>query len=210
MGNTNSTSSRTNIETNILQAANNNCQVTAAANVTNDTFIAHGDIDASQIVDTSFSCAISNTFDATITNVIQDAIKQTATTENGILLPSFGADSNTVNINENIGNVISQMMNNNCVVINEANSTGSFYYSQTGSITANQSVINGTQNSCNMTNMATASAANTVQNTVTQTASITNALTTIIIVLAICGTVGAVGVKAFSKAPVAKSGGAAK
>lgn len=201
MGNVNSSSMRTDISTNILQKANNVCSDTANNNISNTTIIAAGNIDIDQTIKANFACALANTFDATITNTITDSIKQTATTENGVILPSVGSDSNYSSMNENIRNNISQILNNTCTITKGNNISGDFIVSKTGSVNITQDIINtnGGLDTCNIQNTVSASAANAVSNTAEQTASITNALTSIVTVLAICGMLTAVGTQAFKK-----------
>lgn len=201
MGNSNSVSNRNDIETNILQASNNTCEATYSVVSEGNTFIAGGDINASQQITQSFACTVTNTFDATIINSITDTIKQTASVENGLILPSIGFNDNSSSVNDNVRNTISQITNNTCIVNKSSLAEGNFYMAG-GSITQNQSIIGGTTDSCTMNNIMSAAAANTLVTTETQTASVTNAITTIVIVIAICATISAVGVQAFSKAPV--------
>jgi len=203
MGNINSSNARTDIETNILQQANNTCGASYVDALNNDVLIAASDININQTISGNFVCTIANTFDATITNTITDSIKLSATTENGLLLPSFGSNSNYSNINENVQNSITQILNNTCTVAKSISQNGDFEFSLGGGININQDLQigngNGNPDTCNIQNMITASASTAVSNTVAETAAITNAITTIVIVLAVCGTITAVGTQAFKK-----------
>jgi len=203
MGNINSSNARTDIQTNILQEAQNSCSENDTNTMDDDVFIASSDINITQTIKGNFICTIANTFDATITNTITDSIKLSATTENGLIFPSFGSNSNYSNINENIQNSITQILNNTCTINRVNDESNNFYFSANGGINLSQDTEigngNGSSDTCNIQNMITASASTAVSNTVTETAAITNAITTIVIVLAICGTITAVGTQAFKK-----------
>ena len=190
MGNYNSTTARTDIENDISQTANNSCASTSSDVFSNNTVIGQN-IDFEQILNVPFSCAMTNTFDATVSNVVTDSIKQSATTENGIIFPSFGSNTNIANVSENIRNSITQIMNNTCVYSASNVATGNMFVAK-GDIKVIQSIDPGSATSCTITNTASASASNVVSNTVSQTAAITNALTTIILILVVGSTVAAV------------------
>jgi citrate lyase gamma subunit len=190
MGNNNSSFDRTDIETNILQSAVSNCTVNAKNEANNNTFI---NTSVDQKINIGYTCTMNNQFDAQISNIITDTVKQTATTENGIIFPSFGNNSNTSVIDEHIASTITQIMSNNC--------SATFDNSFDNNVDINGGKLNQTLSGtadCAISNLATAASTNTVSNTTSQTAAITNALTTIILGLAICGTIGAIGVAAFS------------
>lgn len=199
MGNYNSTAIRTDIENDILQSSKNVCTIKVSQSITGSVFVSDGDINIRDMDNMPLSCVITNTFDAQVSNSIADSIKQTASTENGLLLPSAGANTNIANISENIRNRISQIMNNSCSLTTAQDITNSVLISKNGSINITQDNNQGAFSSCQMQNTASATVVNSVSNTVAQTATITNAITSIILILTIGGTIAAIGTKAFGE-----------
>lgn len=206
MGNFNSTTVNNDIETNILQSASNVCKFEANPSIIKSTFIGTDNITiVNEVNSVGTQCTINNTLDSSVSNVVSNVLSQTASTENGILLPSFGANTNIANINTNVGTTISQLITNTCLTSQDPLIDGVF--ASGANITVENEVNDTGTLNCAITNIARATVANDISNSVTQAALITNAITTIVTMIVI-GVVAVATMKAiFAKKDTPKGKG---
>jgi len=197
MGNNNSSSINNNLENSILQASSTTCSI-AAVNDFNNNFLVADNISISQLATQDAACSISNTFDATVLNTIKNTSQQTASAESGFIFPSIQFNNNSSSMDTNVSNNIAQIMTNNCTITANNSEDNNVMYAS-GDIVISQTIPPGTKGNCAIQNMASVSVSNDLSNYNTQTASITNAITQIVLILAVCGTITAVGMAAFKK-----------
>lgn len=186
MGNYNSIVANTSIDTDMVQISNNTCSQKNNAEISNNFFVAGGDVNLGvEVTGNDFSCTIYNNFDESVINSIVNSMSQSASSESGLVWPfPSGLNSNSTSINNNISTHMQQIMTNNCSSVNEITFNNNFVSSTKGAINAHF-IISGNPASCSISNIAKMTSQNSVTDDVKQVATITNAITGIVYAIVI-------------------------
>jgi hypothetical protein len=149
MGNNHSqsTSLSLSVTNDILQAANSTCSISCNQSQDGNTII----IDGSTTGDISFSqtcsivgsnCTIKAYLDANLDTVLEAMAEQTSVSAAGFPGIGFNSDDQSVSIQENVRNSITQLINNNCQISSNQSFKNNYVYvtgSSTGDLTFAQS-----------------------------------------------------------------------
>lgn len=150
-----------NASNSILQVSNESCQGICTANQSGNEIIISGskvgNITFDQQCPATASCIMDSTLDSNVTDIMNAMADQEAVAQLGLLNMNFSNTSNNLDIQENITNQITQIMNSTCqananltqkgeMIILKNATAGNLSISNTGSASA----------TCTMTNTARA------------------------------------------------------
>lgn len=187
----------TQITNDMLQNTNQICVSSCDANASGNSVIIGGTVDSVNITaecKASASCAMTNSSDAAVKNIIQNIINQeiTAVTD---FMGGIGQDlTNNININTSISNYITQITTQTCGAISNPQANDNFIWVQSGGVSGplNISAKGDASATCAMNNISKIQAYNNSQNTVTQSATSIGMFSMIFIAIIIIVLVGGV------------------
>lgn len=174
-----------NISNSITQLSTQNCAITCANTMSNNTYIfsgGTGDITITQTCSvTDATCMFKTAFEANLQTIVESVVKQTASAPN--IGFNFTDVDNRININTYIQNTISQIMNSSCAISATNESDNNYYYVQNhdGNFTLTQ---NGaiSASTCSIDNIAKATSYTKSTADASQKATITNVFNLIAII----------------------------
>lgn len=172
----------------ISQASQENCTITCTTNFNNNTYIFNnydGNVTIRQTCKfDDISCQLKSTTQASISQIIDDTISQTATVVNAVI-PSLNSAKVKSDIEVHVLNSISQIISQNCAITeSDTSNNNTFIFNN---MHGNFNFINaGTQtsSSCALDTIAKASTFTQDKTQVKQTASIPSIFTYIIAAIA--------------------------
>lgn len=187
------------VQNNILQASFQQCKSDCTNISSGNTVIFNGsnisgDVDFNQSCSATAHCIMEQQLQSQVQNMMSAIAQQQQEVEKSILSFTVANDVNYSEINENIVNSITQILqsscqatssnitNDNLVILNNTNVEGSFSFSQTGNATAN----------CTMNNLARQVAFNQQQAKTNQTQKIESIFAIIAIAVIVVVIVGAI------------------
>jgi len=188
-----------NLENSILQASSETCIATCTNVEDNNTIIINGtsiggNLDLTQQCKAQASCIMANQLDSQVQNIVKAMAEQKQTSKTSPFSFSFKGQNNEAQINQNITNSVTQIMNTACqstsdnmmvndtIVLTNDRVGGNFVLSQSGDATSN----------CTMNNLAKQVLFNKERATADQTQTIESVFFLIILAIIICLIVGAI------------------
>ena len=174
----------------ILQVSNESCLSQCTADTSGNTIIVSGvkakDFNFNSVCQSSASCVMNSSLDTSVQNIMKAMADQTAVTQLGLLNFNMSNTSNSVNIEQDITNQITQVMNSTCQSTSTSINDNNIFIFKNSSLDNFGIGASGTASSnCVMTNTARAVAFNEQTASSSQSAKRESVLAMIVIAIVI-------------------------